>query len=163
MTAPGDLFGHDTPERGPVKQLGLNLGMGVTIRWGGTSFRVSVDAGAASTCLSPPDLPDLGPRWAEALKLFYPGRKPGELDHKRCAIALGVEPRTAEGWAAGQPPRGEYLWRAFRRHGRAFLVALAPELSPPTEAELLTAAASLRTASAELADAIAKLAEGRAP
>lgn len=160
MTTERDLLGDPVPVTRPVaRQLALNLGMGVSVAWGHHSrLIVSLDTHDGTTRLTPVDLPDLGPRWAEALRRFYPGRKPGELDAKRCAQALGCEPRTAEGWGLGQAPRGEYLWRACRLHGRAFLAALAPELSPPTEAELLHAAEALRSTSAELAEAIGRLA-----
>lgn len=156
-----DLFGQAVPEPVMVaKQLPMHLGMGMTLSWGSSYLRVSSDVASGSIRLSAVDLPDLGPRWAAALKLFWPGRKPGELDAKRCATAMAVDPRTAEAWAAGQAPRGEYLWRALALHGRAFLVALAPELAPPSEAELLGAAEALRSTSIELAEAMTRLAKG---
>ncbi|MBC7906903.1 MAG: hypothetical protein H7Y60_09180 [Rhodospirillaceae bacterium] len=158
-----DLLGFPlTGGKNKPSQLPLKLSMGVSIRWGAASLTVSKDPACGSIVAFPVDLPELGARWAHALKALYPGRKPGELDHKRCAKDLGVSPRTAEGWAGGQEPSGKYLWVALGRHGRRMLALLAPELAPPTAMELLRVAESLCSSSAELAGAIAKLAKGGA-
>jgi len=156
-----DLLGHPLPviTKMPA-QLPLNLSMGVSIRWGNVSLAVSRDPACGSIVAFPVDLPELGARWASALKVLYPGRRPGELNHKACARALGVSPRTAEGWGAGQEPSGKHLWAALRVHGRRMLALLAPELAPPSAIELLQVAERLCASSAELAGAIAAIAKG---
>lgn len=153
-----DLFGHPLrPEQLDFKQ---TLDMTASIRWGSSYFRISAQGACKSIALSTPDLPDLGPRWRAALAVLYPGRRPGEVNAKEAARDLGVDYRTVEAYAGGQKPRSDVLWQAFRRHGRRFLVLLAPELAPPSEAELLRAADALRETSAELAGAIAAVAKG---
>ena len=83
----------------------------------------------------------IGQRWGAALRLRYPGRKPGELDAKRCAAAFGVSPRTAEGWAAGQSPYAKHLLRGWRLHGAALVFEV---LAPGTDAARLARIESMR-------------------
>lgn len=156
-----DLFGVPLVTRPKIEQLRLGLGMGRQLRWGETVLTVSLDSFSGSMGLSAVDLPDLGPRWAKALVVLYPGRRPGEVNAKEAASDLGVDPRTVEGYAQGQIPRADVLWCAFRRHGRRLLVTLAPELAPPSEHEILRAADALRQASTALADQLCQLKGGR--
>lgn len=158
-----DLLG-DPVAAAPKKasQLALNLSMGVSIRWGGQSLAVSLDPDCGSIVALPVDFPEFGPRWAAALKVLYPGRKAGELNHKGCARALGVSPRTAEGWGGGQAPNGKVFWRAWHLHRARLLALLAPELAPPGTVELLATAERLRSSNAELAGAVAALTKGGA-
>ncbi|MBR9970827.1 hypothetical protein [Magnetospirillum sulfuroxidans] len=143
-------------------QLPLNLSMGVSIRWGGVSLTVSRDRTCGSIVAVPVDLPDFGVRWAAALKVLYPGRRIGELDYKLCARALAVSPRTVEGYAAGQPPGGKVWWRAWNLHKQRLCLLVAPELAPPSVAELLRAAEAMRATSGDIAVALAVIADAAA-
>lgn len=70
----------------------------------------------------------VGERWASALSARYPGQHKA----KRIAQAFACEPRTAQGWLAGQHPQVKHLCRAAMLHGPSIVMEV---MLPGTDLE----------------------------
>ncbi|WP_428247244.1 hypothetical protein [Ferrovibrio sp.] len=96
--------------------------------------------------------PEIGPRWAAALRRRYPGAHQA----KRIARDFDCETRTAEAWLGGQAPYAKYLMRGWRLHGAALVgEVLAPDDAAQraalNEAALIGLEARIATLGADLA------------
>lgn len=125
-----DLFGNLLPAGGgaPARQLALGLTVSLKPQGGGSPLRLSLwrstgskDMGQVTGAFHEPEI---GPRWAAALRRRYPGAHQA----KRIATDFDCEIRTAEAWLGGQAPYAKFLMRAWRLHGGAFVgEVLAPD------------------------------------